>query len=287
MEWNRESDSEPEQVPIETYVAHLNSWLRDCNEHHDNEFQVAPIPERPPHHIPDWVIDTKDACIVRGCSVPRYVALSYVWRSPSHKKDFSAGTRLMLLKDNLGDFRTKGFLSTGILDLAPVVVRDAINLVQRCGARYLWVDCLCIVQHDDTTGDRVALMNEIYSGAYFTLIAAASTVFAKGLYGPPCLQNTTRYINNDKPSASTLHAELLCMDIGPFARRWLSTVEGAKGPTGGNEQLDIADPPQRYEFYNVLWVETIDGIKYRKAAGRVPKDVWEENCGQPEKIVLG
>lgn len=42
-----------------------------------------------------------------------------------------------------------------------------------------------------------------------------------------------------------------------------------------------------YQFYNVLWIERVDGIAYRKAAGRVPKDVWEENCLEPTRVILG
>lgn len=116
-----------------------------------------------------------------GDTVQRYVALSYVW-SPAENDDIeeTAEDRLMLQKDNLADFCRQGFLHSGILEKAPIVIQDAINLVKLSGSRYLWVDSLCIVQHDDTTMDRVGLMNEIYSGAYFTVIAAAST---QGLYG--------------------------------------------------------------------------------------------------------
>ena len=30
-----------------------------------------------------------------------------------------------------------------------------------------------------------------------------------------------------------------------------------------------------YEFYDVLWVEFIDGVAYRKDIGRVRKEVWD------------
>ncbi|KAK8109166.1 heterokaryon incompatibility protein-domain-containing protein [Apiospora sp. TS-2023a] len=188
-------------VATEDHVSHLKSWLQNCNEHHDDECQVDPIAERPPHHIPDWVIDTEHACIVRGSSVPRYVALSYYAGSQK-----AVGDQLMLLKDNLADFCTNGLMYTNILDKVPAVVRDAINLVQRSGARYLWVDCLCIVQYDETTKERIDTMNEIYSGAYFTIVAAVKSV--EGLYGSRCLSEA--YISNGKPSAASLHAELLC-----------------------------------------------------------------------------
>ncbi|KAK7754569.1 hypothetical protein SLS62_003351 [Diatrype stigma] len=44
---------------------------------------------------------------------------------------------------------------------------------------------------------------------------------------------------------------------------------------------------ENYEFYNVLWIERRDGFVERMAAGRVPKDIWEQNQGAPEKIRLG
>jgi len=42
-----------------------------------------------------------------------------------------------------------------------------------------------------------------------------------------------------------------------------------------------------YHFYNVLWIERKGEIVYRKAAGRVPKVVWEANCTEPVRIILG
>ena len=41
-----------------------------------------------------------------------------------------------------------------------------------------------------------------------------------------------------------------------------------------------------YHFYNVLWVERKGDIAYRRAAGRIPKVVWEESCSEP-RVVLG
>jgi len=44
---------------------------------------------------------------------------------------------------------------------------------------------------------------------------------------------------------------------------------------------------EKYESYNVLWVEWRDGIAYRKACGRVMKSAWE--CQELElvNLVLG
>ena len=42
-----------------------------------------------------------------------------------------------------------------------------------------------------------------------------------------------------------------------------------------------------YEWYNVLWIETRDGIAYRKALGRVFKDSWEAQAPECVEITLG
>lgn len=193
---------------INKYTTYLEGWIRGCNDNHEDRCQVEPIAGRPLHHIPDWVIDTVDGCIVRGCSVQRYVALSYVWSRAGKDnvgRKAAAGDRLMLQKDNLVDFCHQGFLRSRVLERVPVVIQDAINFVRFSGFRYLWVDSLCIVQHEETTRDRVGLMNEIYSGAYFTIIAAAST---KGLYG------YKQYNHVRLPHGSTkvqhFHNQLLC-----------------------------------------------------------------------------
>jgi len=78
------------------------------------------------------------------------------------------------------------------------------------------------------------------------------------------------------------------IDVGPFAYRHCPKVSDARpavmptapAPAGSNQ-------PERYHFYNVLWVETIEEVMYRKAAGRVPKEIWELNCGEPTEVVLG
>jgi hypothetical protein len=64
------------------------------------------------------------------------------------------------------------------------------------------------------------------------------------------------------------------------------------------DQLDTADESSRdsfaadfvgrpYEFYNVLWVEWRDGIAYRKAVGRVVKDIWRVKATRDVDLVLG
>lgn len=109
-----------------------------------------------------------------GNSVDKYLALSYVWSSSLDSSLVESADRLLLRRDTLKDFQTPGFLtSPSILKRIPKIIKDALTLVRESGHRYLWVDCLCIIQHDETTSDKVALFPEIYSGAYLTIIAAS------------------------------------------------------------------------------------------------------------------
>lgn len=120
------------QSIVEEYSTHLEGWIQRCNTNHGHKCQVDPIAGRLPHHIPDWVINTEDGCIVRRCSVQRYAALSYVW-TPATKDDGAEVTeaedRLILQKDNLADFCRRGFLRSRVLGRMPVVIQDAINFV--------------------------------------------------------------------------------------------------------------------------------------------------------------
>lgn len=194
------------QSIIDKYSTYLKHWIEDCNKNHGKKCQVDA--ERLPHQIPDWVIDTKDGCIVPGRKDQEYAALSYVWNCVGNDDvggRAAAEDRLILKKKKLVNFCRQGYLRSSVLEKVPVVIQDAINFVQSSGFRYLWVDSLCIVQDDETTRDGVGLMNEIYSGAYFTIIAAAST---KGLYGNNNYDHAL--LPHDSTEAQYLHNKLLC-----------------------------------------------------------------------------
>ena len=183
-------------------VSFLQESLRKCTELHDSKCQTTP-----PKDIPDfWVIDSQKNCLVPGNSVDKYAALSYVWRCPSNAgSDQTPAERPVLQWSNLNNFRTPGYLSmSGIADKLPEVIQDSIDFVKQSGVRYLWVDCLCIAQNDETTAGNVLSMREIYSGAYFTIIAAAKSL---GLYGAGT--NTERVKNEeDFPDVGSLHGAL-------------------------------------------------------------------------------
>lgn len=125
------------------------------------------------------VIDLFENRVVDAPQDCRYVALSYVWGQASHQ--WLQATRSSIR--NLGEI---GSLATGCV--ANTIV-DAMELCRKLNLRYLWADQLCIVQDDEAdVEDQVNGMAQIFSSAYFVLIAADGNYMGCGLPGisKPC-----------------------------------------------------------------------------------------------------
>jgi hypothetical protein len=96
----------------------------------------------------------------------RFVALSYVWRTP---KD-AEGSRL--LQCNVNRMQQRGSLDLSVL---PDVISDAVTLHSELGEPFLWVNRLCIVQDDlISKHSQIRAMDQIYGAATFTIVAAVS-----------------------------------------------------------------------------------------------------------------
>ncbi|KAI4641176.1 hypothetical protein J4E93_008055 [Alternaria ventricosa] len=152
------------------YITH---WINSCDAQHGTRCKPASLKHKSAQQLPHWVIDVGRECLVPGNTVPRYVALSYVWSQKSfNARDKKRSTDSILLKKlNLSAFQKPGHLKH-VWSQLPTAVKDAILLVRRLKEIYLWVDCLCIVQDDEKTREQVDHMGDIYSGASFTIIAA-------------------------------------------------------------------------------------------------------------------
>lgn len=75
-------------------------------------------------------------------------------------------------------------LDPKILDKLPNTIKDAINLVEYLGERYLWVDALCIVQDDyDSKHQQINNMASIFASSHLTIIAADGEDADYGLRG--------------------------------------------------------------------------------------------------------
>lgn len=165
------------QVPL------IRHWLDKCHEGHEECSLYTP--EQPAAKHDRFkegatsnfrVIDLQLGCITRAALDIGYVSLSYVWgQLPMFK----------LTKDNLHRLTREGCLEEIRLEL-PRTINDAIDLVLALGERYLWVDALCLVQDDeDDVSVGVELMNSVYQGSLFTIVAATGSDADAGLPGLP------------------------------------------------------------------------------------------------------
>ncbi|KAH8666977.1 heterokaryon incompatibility protein-domain-containing protein [Xylariales sp. PMI_506] len=120
------------------------------------------------------VLDLELGCVKPAALDVRYAALSYVWgQLPTFK----------LRSDNFDQLSKPRSLGP-IRHHLPKTVNDAIDFVLALGERYLWVDTLCLVQDDaDDVALGIELMNSIYQGSYFTIVAASGTDADAGLPG--------------------------------------------------------------------------------------------------------
>jgi hypothetical protein len=148
-------------------------WLAQCEQRHVGR---CPHSSSTPHwesnFIPAFVINTESFCIAETPPNCRYVALSYVW---------GRGAMFKHTVTNSATLRTPGSLRDANI---PNTVRDAIDLVNAIGEKYLWVDALCIIQDSAIMQQtQIAKMDRIYAKALFTIVAACGDDAGAGLPG--------------------------------------------------------------------------------------------------------
>lgn len=102
-----------------------------------------------------------------------YVALSYCWgQYLAYKTTHS----------NLHKHKTQGGIKYADL---PKTLQDAVFLVRYLGIRYVWADCLCIIQDDAADWEHEASrMADVYSNAYLTISAARANHCGEGFLNP-------------------------------------------------------------------------------------------------------
>ncbi|THU86145.1 HET-domain-containing protein [Dendrothele bispora CBS 962.96] len=152
--------------------------LDDCIKRHP----ACPKPDQNAH-LPTRVIDCSDPfhpklVISQGALNVPYVALSYVWGGPQPN---------CTTAKNL-----ETYIRVGIdIESVPKTIQDAIQVTNKFGFRYLWVDAFCIIQ--DSAEDKkkeLIQMRQIFRDAYFTIVASrAETAFAGFLYTCTSPQN--------------------------------------------------------------------------------------------------
>jgi hypothetical protein len=147
----------------------LRRWRETCNAEHGAACcGVQNVPRVPGLRF----VDVEQLCIVEDAGDTEYLALSYVW---------GPGQPDRLLKSTLDALG----LPKSLLRLQlPSTIADAISFTRSLGARYLWVDRLCIIQDDDSDMQRfVPVMDRIYGHSSLTFVAAEGNNADAGLPG--------------------------------------------------------------------------------------------------------
>ena len=160
---------DPQQVNVEL----LRQWIHCCQTSHGEHCHEIEIPN-PLSHV--YLIDVVEGCLISANIKSRYIALSYVWG------DFRT---IQTTKRNLIDLQRPGSIDVGGSNFnCGKTIEDTLRLVSLMGERYLWVDCLCIVQDDlNTKQSFLNAMGSIYANAYFTIVAAEGNHADHGLSG--------------------------------------------------------------------------------------------------------
>ncbi|KAK5651867.1 hypothetical protein OQA88_11636 [Cercophora sp. LCS_1] len=193
-------------------------WLQDCSTHlncrHDE-----------PSDLPTRVIDVgagshdNAARLIHSHGTKgAYVALSHCWGG---RVDVTLNSR------TIGPFQKEL-----TLDILPANFRDAIIVTRQLGFRYLWIDCLCIIQDSVTDWELESQkMDRVYGNAALTIsaIAAGSSdigLLTTNIDSRPWPKSASLPVSSDSEDKVDIWMEdpdeeslsQLCLD-GPLARR--------------------------------------------------------------------
>lgn len=158
----------------------FKSWKDRCSNLHGTKCHGELSRYAAESGGPVLLIDVRQNCLVPAHSGARYFALSYVWGKTNG---------LITKKTNLQRLSSFASLVNEHHNISNTVL-DAMRVVRLLGERYLWVDCLCIVQDDvETKAVQINRMWEVYAGAFATIVAAQGGDANHGLRRVP---GTTR-----------------------------------------------------------------------------------------------
>lgn len=167
-------DLSPEEITMNPSWINFSvatMWKERCINQHGPKCQES---DKTAFTIPDWLVDTKEDCIVSGDASMEFVALSYRWgTSPGSEINFTMWDEL----------QKPGGLSSFIAMIP--IIRDATHVVRSINERYLWVDTICI-RHDDEIhlAHQLQHMGAIYASAKLAIIASDGD----GMTGLPGIQ---------------------------------------------------------------------------------------------------
>jgi hypothetical protein len=155
--------------PLDADTRLFRKWKESCCDFHGDHCNLIFTGKRLPKLR---LIDVEDRCVVDSEDDSSYTALSYVWgKAPLPR----------LTKSTDEEFRKQVSLNTETL---PSTIDDAIELTRSLGEKYIWVDCLCIMQDDEADKrEFIPQMDSIFGFASVTIVAASGVDVWTGLPG--------------------------------------------------------------------------------------------------------
>jgi len=213
-------------------------WLRGCLSSHPLCGTISPSP------LPTRLIDIGNGISPQNprLFIPavgasgRYTALSYCWGTTQNN---------ILTKANLKDKTEK----IPLFDL-PKTIHDAVEITQKLGLQYLWVDALCIIQDSVTDWQtESANMGNIYHNAFFTIQASGAKDTQGGCFIPRTPQ---------EPPPAKLRFDLEDRSIGSVFVRSRPLVDTKTDPLhrrGWTLQESLLSPRILSYGANEMWWE--------------------------------
>jgi Heterokaryon incompatibility protein (HET) len=188
----REAKSTPKPEPKLTITGQeakftvMKKWIADCDKKHTKEDKDQPNcnPERQGIRLPTRLIyvgNKNDKNLRLNCEETRdpalkYIALSHRWGYPKDDKEWlnpDGSTNDFCTTDSTIEEFKRGIK----FESMPKTFRDAVEVTRGLGIEYLWIDSLCIIQHQEKKEDfniESHRMRDVYSGAYCTIASTCA-----------------------------------------------------------------------------------------------------------------
>lgn len=187
-------------------------WLKECRDNH-RICQVAGNAPLPTRVINVGVEGTKEPFLVEtnGATGPAYVALSYCWGWWENHPPMKT------VKFDVPDFGLKANYKEHLKAIKfgsmPKTIQDAVTICRKLGIQYLWVDALCIVQHNTEEWlVESGKMCQVYSNATLTISATQAEGSSVGIFGRQEFGAQKKCLGN-LPDGRTVYAR---QNLGKF-----------------------------------------------------------------------
>jgi serine/threonine protein kinase len=181
------------QAGNDTHIGLLNAWLEDCDTKHEKCRPIYPPIDYPTRLLDLGSKDSQTLRLIESLSLPesekatfKYIALSHPWGDPKCHQ------HLCTTSANIRNYRVQ------IRDQLPATLADAVKITRSLGVRYLWVDCLCIIQGDDGDfAEEAERMETVFSSAYFVIAATSAEGMSSGFLNRTSRRQVNRQAGHD------------------------------------------------------------------------------------------